>query len=63
MAEGKEAYQLELYSEQMDFLRSAKEKYDIRDESKVVRIMVNYLLSTPDIQSAVFEQTRCLQCG
>ena len=63
MAEGKEAYQLELYSEQMDFLRSTKEKYDIRDESKVVRIMVNYLLSTPDIHATVFDETRCLWCG
>ena len=56
-------FQFELNSDQMDFLRSTKEKYAIRDESKVVRIMVDYLLSTPDINATVFNETRCLRCG
>ena len=63
MAGDKKVYQFELNSDQMDFLSSAKEKYAIPDESKVVRIMVDYLLSTPDIHSTVFDETRCLGCG
>jgi len=63
MAGDKEVYQFDLTSDQMAFLRSTKEKYAIPDESKVVRIMVDYLLSTPDIHSTVFDETRCLWCG
>ncbi len=63
MAGAKDAYQIDLSAEQIAFLRSAQEQYNIPDESKVVRIMVDYLLSNPDIQSTVFEESRCLWCG
>ena len=62
MAGAKVNYQFELNSDQMAFLTSAKEKYGIPDESKVVRIIVDYLLTTPNIHSTVFEQTRCRRC-
>ena len=62
MAGTKVTYHFELNSDQMAFLTSAKEKYGIPDESKVVRIVMDYLLSTPNIHSTVFEQTRCLRC-
>ena len=63
MAGAKDAYQIDLSAEQIAFLRSAQEQYNIPDESKVVRIMVDYLLSNPDIQATVFEEARCLWCG
>ena len=63
MSGAKDAYQIDLSSEQISFLRSAQEQYNIPDESKVVRIMVDYLLSNPDIQATVFDETRCLWCG
>ena len=63
MAGAKDAYQIDLSAEQSAFLRSAQEQYNIPDESKVVRIMVDYLLSNPDIQATVFDETRCLWCG
>ncbi len=63
MAGAKDAYQIELGAEQIAFLRSAQEQYNIPDESKVVRIMVDYLLSNPDIQATVFDESRCLWCG
>ncbi len=63
MAGAKDAYQIDLSAEQIAFFRSTQEKYDIPDESKVVRIMVDYLLSNPDIQATVFDETRCLWCG
>jgi len=59
----KDAYQIDLSAEQIAFLRSTQEQYNIPDESKVVRIMVDYLLSNPDIQATVFDETRCLWCG
>ena len=63
MAGAKDAYQIDLSAEQISFLRSAQEQYNIPDESKVVRIMVDYLLSNPDIQATVFDESRCLWCG
>ena len=63
MAGVKDAYQIDLNAEQIAFLRSTQEQYNIPDESKVVRIMVDYLLSNPDIQATVFDETRCLWCG
>ena len=63
MSGAKDAYQIDLSSEQIAFLRSAQEQFNIPDERKVVRIMVDYLMSNPDIQETVFDETRCLWCG
>ena len=63
MSGAKDAYQIDLSSEQIVFLRSAQEQYNIPDESKVVRIIVDYLMSNHDIQETVFDETRCLWCG
>ena len=63
MAGAKDAYQIDLSAEQIAFLRSPQEQYNIPAESQVVRIMVDYLLSNPDIQATVFDETRCLWCG
>ena len=62
MAGPKLTYEFELNNVQMAFLPPAKEQYGIPDESKVVRIIVDYLLSTPDTHATVFEYTRCLRC-
>ena len=62
MAGAKQAYEIELTNDQMAFLRSAKDHYNIPDESKVVRIVVDYLLSSPDVHESVFTETRCLRC-
>jgi hypothetical protein len=62
MAGPNETYQIELKSDQMAFVRSTKEKFNIPDESKVLRIVMDYLLSNPGIHSSVFGDTRCLRC-
>ena len=63
MSGAKDAYPIDLSAEQIAFLRTAQEQYNIPDESKVVRIMVDYVLSNPDIQATVFGEGRCLWCG
>ena len=62
MAGAKEAYQFELNTDPMAFIRSAKDRYNIPDESKVVRIVMDYLLSNPQNHESVFTETRCLRC-
>ena len=63
MAGTKESYTIELNPEHMGFIQSTKEKYQIHDDSKVVRIVMDYLLSFPDTHDTVFGETRCLRCG
>ncbi len=63
MAGAKESRPIDLAAEQIAFLDLTREKYDIPDESKVVRIMVDYLLANPDVHDTVFNETRCIWCG
>jgi hypothetical protein len=62
MAGPNETYEIELKPDEMAFVREAREKYDIADDSKVVRIILDYLLSSPEVHDAVFTETRCLRC-
>ena len=58
----KTTYQIDLTGDQYQFLQSAKEQYKIPDESKAVRIVIDYLMSNPQIQESVFSESRCLGC-
>ncbi len=62
MAGEKESYQINLNPNQMTFIRNAKEKYNIPDDSKVMRIVMDYLMSNPGLHAAVFSEVRCLRC-
>lgn len=62
MAGAKQVYEFELNSDQMNFIKSAKDKYGIPDESKVVRIIMDYLQTNSGVHETVFTQTRCLRC-
>ena len=63
MSKNKETYQITLETAQMDFLRLVKEKYFIADESKVVRIMMDYVVKNHTLQPSIFNEVRCLHCG
>ncbi len=58
----KATFEVELNPDQMAFIRSTREKYDLGDESKAIRIVLDYLLSTPNIHDTVFSEVRCLRC-
>ena len=58
----KATFGLDLNPEQMAFIRSAKEKYDLADESKAIRIVLDYLSTNPGIHDTVFGEVRCLRC-
>ncbi len=49
--------------DQLAFVQAAKEKYNLADEGKVLRIVMDYLISNPDVHETVFTQVRCLRCG
>ena len=58
----KATFELDINPDQLAFIRSAKEKYDLADESKAIRIVLDYLSVNPDIRDTVFGEVRCLGC-
>ena len=62
MAGPKEAYTIELNPDQMAFIRQAKEKYNINSDDKAMRVVLDYLITSPDIHDSVFSSPRCLRC-
>ena len=62
MAGPKETYEVQLNPDQMAFIRSMKEKYEIADNSKTLRVVIDYLMVTKDVHDTVFGQSRCLRC-
>ena len=58
----KEAYEVTLETDQMKFLSWAKEKYDIADESKVMRVIMDYVITDRAQYDTVFTNVRCLRC-
>lgn len=62
MAGPKEAYTLQLNPDQMAFIRQAKEKYNLSSDDKALRVVLDYLITSPDIHPTVFSEPRCLRC-
>jgi hypothetical protein len=62
MAGPKQAYTIELNPDQMAFIRQAKEKFNLSSEDKAMRVVLDYLITSPDIHSKVFSEPRCLRC-
>ena len=62
MAGTKETYQIDLNPDQMAFVRSVKDKFSLADEAKTIRIVLDYLMTNPNVHDTVFTQPRCLRC-
>jgi len=62
MAGSKQTIEIELNDDQVTFMRLMKDDYNIASESKVFRIVMDYLQSNQDVHDIVFGQTRCLRC-
>ena len=62
MSKNKETYQITLETEHMAFIQEVKERYDIADEDKVMRIVMDYVMTSPDLHATIFTQIRCLRC-
>ncbi len=62
MAGEKETYQVALNTDQMAFVQSARVQYDIAEDDKVLRIILDYVLSNPGLHQDIFTEVRCLRC-
>ena len=62
MANPKQTFEVELGTDQMAFIRSMKDKYDKVDESKTLRVVIDYLSGAKGGHDEVFEKRRCYRC-
>tara|TARA_B110000014_G_scaffold247530_1_gene221121 strand:+ start:238 stop:429 length:192 start_codon:yes stop_codon:yes gene_type:complete len=62
MAGVKQTIEIELNPDQVVFMGIMKNNYNIASESKVMRIIMDYLQDNDDIHDTVFGQMRCLRC-
>ena len=62
MASPKQTYEIELTTDQMAFIRSMKDRFDIADESKTFRVVIDYLMVTRNVHDEVFGKSRCFRC-
>ena len=63
MAGPKEKLEVRLNVDHIRFAQSIIEKHEIRDEAKVLRIIMDYIITNPTIHDEVFTEVRCLRCG
>ena len=62
MAGAKETFEIELNVDHRNFIRSAVEEYGIGSEDKVIRIIMDFIQTNPDLHESVFTEVRCLRC-
>ena len=62
MAGENQTIEIQLNNDHMTFMRIVKDEYNISTESKVIRIIMDYLQENKDVHDTVFKQIRCLRC-
>ena len=62
MASVKQSFEAELETDQIAFIRSMKNKYEIIDEGKTLRALIDYLIVNKGVHDEVFEKRRCFRC-
>ena len=62
MASPKQTYEIELTPDQMAFMRSMKDKFQISNDSKPFRVVIDYLIGTRAAHEEVFNKRRCYRC-
>ena len=62
MAGDKATMEVQINPDQVSFLKQVRESYDLPDESKALRVILDYIQINQDIHEAVFGTPRCLRC-
>jgi hypothetical protein len=64
MAGNKESFSFEARDYQLSFLRDMMQKYGIKNESKALRVLLDYAVSDGDLD-LIFDKKnmRCIACG
>ena len=62
MSQDKQHIDLELKSDQVEYLESMATKYALPDTGKALRCLIDHARSEPDQKRKIFEVVRCLGC-
>ena len=62
MASVKQSFEVELETDQIAFIRSMKTQYEIVDEGKTLRALIDYLIVNKGVHDEVFGKRRCFRC-
>ena len=63
MAGEKQTIEVDLNPDHITLIGEIKDTYNIASESKVLRIVMDYLQENTDVHDAVFKPIRCLRCA
>ena len=55
-------YTIALKERQYEFLKQMVEKYQLEDESKALRCLIDFAIGSPQSQDDVFQTIHCLGC-
>lgn len=53
---------MQLKPRQWKYLQEMAKKYQMPDESKVLRCLLDYAIKNPAIEAAIYTEIRCLDC-
>jgi hypothetical protein len=62
MSDPKDKYTFDLKPRQYEYLQQIASSYEMPDESKALRALIDYAISYPDDEHHIFGETRCLDC-
>lgn len=55
-------YTLELKEDQYQYLTEMTDKYNLDDESKALRCLINFALEETEYEESIFDEIRCRYC-
>ena len=62
MASTKQSFDVELGTDQIAFIRSMRSKYELVDEGKTLRALIDYLIVNKGVHDEIFGKRRCIRC-
>jgi hypothetical protein len=54
--------EIQLKPAMVQFLEEAVRKYQLEDQGKALRCLINYVRENPDKADEIFTEVRCLHC-
>lgn len=58
----RQEYEIELKDFQNEYLSEMVKKYDLADNGKAVRILIDFAIEKADVEAEIFQEERCHSC-
>lgn len=55
-------YEITLKERQHAYLKEMARKYNLADESKALRCLIDYAIEQKDAEKSIFQEIRCVDC-